>query len=185
MDEKGTAPTDQRFGGERPTIARTISALRLGAAALSLAVSVTLAGCAGGDSPMPAGQNFTKDQSDRFVVASRDLPPGYKKVGSESGPVKCDSGHLANQGAPTETGGEAVVRERLLALGAQGCHVSVYEERSDDGNSTSGFRVLAVVFPDPEAASRSLALFRPWGWATSRRRGSSAPSSWVPIRSAL
>lgn len=128
-----------------------------GIAAVAVGMSVALSGCAG-SSAMPLGQSFTKDQSNRFVISARDLPSGYEKVKAQTGRVPCDSGWLANQGAPTETAGEEAVRQQLLGLGPQGCHRAVYERTADGG--TTGMRVLAVVFPTPQAASEALGLFR-------------------------
>jgi len=107
---------------------------------------------------MPLDQTFTKDQSNRFVISANDLPPGYKEAGAQTGKVPCDSGWLANQGPPTETAAEAAVKQQLLGLGPQGCHLAVYERTADGG--TTGMRVLAVVFPTPQAASEALGLFR-------------------------
>jgi len=107
---------------------------------------------------MPLDQTFTKDQSNRFVISTGDLPAGYEKMGAQTGHVPCDSGWLANQGALTETAGEAAVKQQLLALGAQGCHLAVYERTANGG--TTGMRVLAVVFPTPQAASEALVLLR-------------------------
>lgn len=129
--------------------------LRLAAATVALGVSVAFSSCAG-SSAMPPDQNFANDQSNRFVISAGDLPHGYEKVKAQT--VPCDSGWLANHGAVTETAGEAAVRQQLLVLGAQGCHLAVYERTANGG--TSGIRVLAVVFPTAQAASEALVLFR-------------------------
>ena len=130
---------------------------RSGAGILALGMSVALSSCAD-SSTKPIDQSFTKDQSNRFVISAGDLPPGYREVGAKTGQVDCDSGWLANQGAPTEAAGEAAVKQQLLGLGPQGCHLAVYERTADGG--TTGMRVLAVVFPTPQAASEALVLFR-------------------------
>jgi hypothetical protein len=118
-------------------------------------MSVALSSCAGSPA-MHLNQNFTKDEANRFVISADDLPPGYEQTTAR--PVPCDSGWMANQGARTETAGEAAVKQRLLALGAQGCHLAVYERTGNGG--VTGMRVLAVVFPTPQAASEALVLFR-------------------------
>jgi len=125
---------------------------------LASMVSVASSSCGGGRTAIPPGQNFAESQSNRFVIRETALPTGYTRVDSRSGSRACDSTSLVNYGARTETSGEAAAKERLLALGARGCHVSVYEKAAD--NTTTGLRVLAVVFPTPEAASQSLALLR-------------------------
>jgi hypothetical protein len=130
---------------------------RSGAAIVAFAMSVVLSGCAGSPA-MSLDQMFSKSQSNRFVISGGDLPPGYEKVGAQTGKVPCDSGWLANQGPPTETADEAAVKEQLLALGAQGCHLATYERTAN--GATTGMRVLAVVFPTPQAASQALVLFR-------------------------
>jgi hypothetical protein len=127
------------------------------AASLALGMSVALSSCAGSPA-RPLNQNFTKDEANRFVLSADGLPPGYAKVPAQTGHVPCDSGWMANQGALTETAGEAAVKQQLLALGAQGCHLAVYERTANGG--TTGIRVLAVVFPTPQAASEALVLFR-------------------------
>jgi len=118
-------------------------------------MSFALSSCAGSPA-MPLNHNFTEDESNRFVISTGDLPRGYEEV--KAGQVPCDSGWMANQGALTETAGEAAVKQQLLALGAQGCHVAVYGRMANGG--VTGMRVLAVVFPTPQAASEALALFR-------------------------
>ena len=125
-----------------------------------LATAVTLAGCSAGgaDSRPPGGQLFTAKQADRFVMHKGDFPPGYEKVGPQSGRVDCDSGYLANRGALAETEAEAAVKQQLLALGPQACNLSTYEITF--GGGTTGFQALAVVFPDDNAASTALPLFR-------------------------
>ncbi len=143
---------------------RTTSAVRTGAAGLVVALAWTLAGCAGGGSTMAAGQNFTPDQARRFVIDGGDLPSDYKEVESATSTVPCDSGWLANKGALDETANEVAVKQQLLALGAQRCHRSVYEkvvrDELTDHVAVGGFGVLAVVYPDGEAASKALPLFR-------------------------
>ena len=104
--EDGYAPTSTgripRASGERrgeeAAVGKVVSTKRARTVALLLAAAVTLAGCgAGGADSRPAGQLFTSKQADRFVMQKGDLPPGYKKVGSQSGRVDCDSGYLANR----------------------------------------------------------------------------------------
>lgn len=138
-------------------VATTTSAVRAGAVAFALALSTTLTSCAGGRSAMSPAENFTAGQSDRFVIAKGDLPPGYTKGDANPGKVACDSGWLANQGALAETAGEAAVKHELLALGPRACRVSFYEKAT--GGGVTGFGLRTVVFPTPDAASASLALF--------------------------
>lgn len=130
------------------------------ATALLLAMAVMLAGCeAGGAGSRPAaGQRFSAKQADRFVMRESDFPPSYEKVGAQSGPVACNSGHLANRGALAETEPEVALRHQLLALGPQACNLSTYEITV--GGGTTGFQALAVVFPDDDSASRALPLLR-------------------------
>ena len=145
---------------------RTTSVMRTGGAglALALALTVILSGCGGGRSSMPVGQNFTPNQGGRFVIAKGDLPSDFKKVSSETRSVPCDSGWLANRGALTETANELAVKQQLLALGPQSCHLSVYQSTRRDSAgemiAVTGFQVFAVVFPDPTPASMALPLFR-------------------------
>ena len=138
---------------------KAVSAKRARVAALLLATGVTLAGCGGGGAERrAAGQLFTAKEADRFVLQKGDFPPGYEKVGSQSGRVDCDSGYLANRGALAETEGEVALKQQLLALGPQACNLSTYE--TTFGGGTSGFQALAVVFPNDDAASRALLLFK-------------------------
>ncbi len=143
-------------------MARTMSATRAGASAAALTMLVVVAGCTGGGSAtsVAPGQNFTEDQSRRFVPEKGDLPrsPGFTDLDGQTRTVPCDSGWLANQGPTTETAGEAAIRQQVVALGAGGCRLSDYEVGAED--DVTSLRVLAVVFPSPEAASSSLGLLR-------------------------
>lgn len=144
---------------------RTISGLRAVTVGLAVAVvaSMSLAACGNGEPAMPPGANFTEDQVSRFAIAKGDFPSGYEKVDADTQSVPCDSGWLANQGAMAETAREAALRQQLLALGPQACHRSVYAKTFHDGGAVvgeNGFQVIAVVFPDPESASKSLPMFR-------------------------
>lgn len=126
---------------------------------------VFLAGCSGGNpngGPPGPGQNFTRDSAGRFALAARDLPDGHKKVGSQSGPVECDSGWLANSGATVETAGEADLRRQLLLLGPEACSLSTYKMTARDPGKqgTTGVQTMAIVFADAHAASAALPLLR-------------------------
>lgn len=138
--------------------------MRAGAAGVAAILSLILAGCAGSGSTMPAGQNFTPDQVSRFVITKDDLPSEFENVGSDTRTVPCDSGWLANRGALTENADELAVKQKLLALGPQRCHLAVADRRIRDTAGAvvgvSGFQIFAVVFPDPNAASKALPLFR-------------------------
>ncbi len=149
-------------GEERQMTGRT-SSMRVGAG-VAVILSLILASCAGSGSTMPAGQNFTPDQVSRFVIAKGDLPSEFKNVNSDTRLVPCDSGWLANRGALTENADELAVKQNLLALGPQRCQVSLDERRIRDTAGAvvgaSGFQIFAVVFPDSNAASKALPLFR-------------------------
>lgn len=144
---------------------RTISAVRAITVGLAVAVaaSMSLGGCGSDEPAVSPGAIFTDDQVSRFVIARGDFPSDYKEA-DPTGAVPCDSGWMVNQGAIEETASEAALRRQLLALGPQACHLSVYEKTRRDGPngdllSVTGFNVIAVVFPDEGAASRSLPLF--------------------------
>lgn len=108
------------------------------------------------------GTDFTPDQAGRFALAARDLPPGHRKIKSQSGPVACDSGYLANSGAIEETAGETELRRQLLALGPQACNLSTYEMTVGEPGrqATTGSQTMSVVFGDADAASAALPLLR-------------------------
>jgi len=152
-------------GGEETGMAKTVSTKPVLKVAVALFLAVVLAGCSGGTAkggPPGPGQNFTADQAGRFALAARDLPPGHKKIGSQSGRVACDSGYLANSGAVEETAGEAELKRQLLALGPEACNLSTYEMTVGEPGrqATTGSQAMAVVFGDADAASAALPLLR-------------------------
>ncbi len=130
---------------------------------VALFLVALLAACSGGNpkgGPPGPGQDFTRDQAGRFALVAGDLPPGHSKIGSQSGPVECDSGYLANSGAMEETTGEAELKRRLLAPGPEACSLSTYEMTVGEPGrqGTTGSQAMAIVFADAGAASAALPL---------------------------
>jgi hypothetical protein len=151
--------------GEETGMAKTVFTKPVLKVAIALFLVVVLAGCSGGNAkggPPGPGQNFTPDQAGRFALAAKDLPPEHKKIGSRSGRVACDSGHLANSGEIEETAGEAELRRQLLALGPEACNLSTYEMTVGEPGrqGTTGSQTMSVVFADADAASAALPLLR-------------------------
>ena len=129
-----------------------------GAAVLSaglLCVALVAAGCGDEETQVegkapPAGQNFTADHLERFLLKPSDLPSGYKRQGRRTGSA-------ADLVDAAETADERSQFDQLGAGLKRYLSVTYRKEEADNSNTPASF---ALLYETPAAAAKALPAVR-------------------------